>query len=162
MAILPMLAFGIALLLVAVGIIGVFIPFVPGVPLAWLGLLLYAFATHFATISKTVLLIFLLVVALTSIVDFVAPLIGARRYHASRYGIIGSSLGLMVGLFTLGPLGIVIGPLAGAFLGELIAGKPQTDAIKSAWGAFVGFLAGTLIKLVAILVMAGFLIYSLF
>ena len=68
----------------------------------------------------------------------------------------------MVGLFTLGPLGIVIGPLAGAFLGELIAGKPQTDAIKSAWGAFVGFLAGTLIKLVAILVMAGFLIYSLF
>src|SRR3989344_4702185 len=76
MAILPMLAFGIALLLVAVGIIGVFIPFVPGVPLAWLGLLLYAFATHFATISKTVLLIFLLVVALTSIVDFVAPLIG--------------------------------------------------------------------------------------
>lgn len=159
---MAILAFCIAIFLMAIGIVGVFVPFVPGVPLAWLGLLLYAFATHFTAISKTVLLIFLAVVALTSIIDIVAPMIGARRYHASRYGIIGSSLGLMVGLFTSGPLGIIIGPLAGAFLGELMAGKSQYDAAKSAWGAFIGFLAGTLIKLLAILLMGGFLIYSLF
>lgn len=152
----------IALILLASGLLGIFLPFVPGVPLAWLGLFIYSYSHQFEPISLTTILVFLGLTILTMAVDVIAPLIGAKKYHASRYGVLGSSIGLLLGMFVLGPIGIIAGPFLGALVGEFAAGKGSDQAFSSAIGTFLGFLAGSLIKLIVILVMIGFFIVSLF
>lgn len=151
----------LALILMVVGLAGVVLPFVPGVPLAFIGLLIFASATGFKTISLLAVIVFLfLTIALTAL-DFLAPMIGAKKYKASKWGIFGSFLGAVLGIFTLGVWGIIIGPLLGAFLVELIAGRGKNQALKSALGSFVGFLVGTIIRLIVVLAMLGFLLASL-
>ncbi len=162
MAIGEILLIIFSFLLVLGGALGVILPFMPGVPMAWLGMLAFAYATNFAAITWKVLLIFLGFVLLTIVVDIIAPMIGAKKYNASRYGIIGSFLGLILGIMVLGPIGIIVGPFTGTFLGELFDGKESEKALQSAKGTAIGFLAGSAIKLALITVMLGFLIWSLF
>ena len=144
------------------GLLGVVLPLLPGSPLSWLGLFIYAIGTGFERISVTVVVIFFILTVLALVLDLVAPMLGAQKYKASKLGILGAFLGFTVGVFVLGPWGIILGPLIGALLGELIAGKRIEQALRSALGAFLDFLAGTLFKIVLILVMAGFFIASLF
>jgi uncharacterized protein YqgC (DUF456 family) len=145
-----------------IGALGVILPVLPGIPLAWLGLFIYALATGFEEISVTVVVIFFILMVLSLVLDFLAPLLGAKKYRASALGVIGAFIGTIVGIFVLGFWGIILGPLAGAFLGELIAsGKPK-QAFGSAVGAFLGLVAGSLVKLILILIMAGFFIASFF
>lgn len=154
---LIILSFGI----VVSGAVGVIVPFLPGMPIAWLGMLVFGYATGFAAITWKVLLIFLGLTVLTMIFDVLAPLVGAKKYHASRYGIIGSFLGLIFGIMLFGPLGIIVGPFVGAFLGELLKGRAEEEALQSAKGTVIGFLAGSAIKFSLIAVMLGFMIFAL-
>ena len=144
------------------GLVGAFVPVLPGVPLAWAGLLIYAWVTGFERISILVVVIFFIVMVITVALDLLAPMLGAKKYRASKFGIIGAFLGFVVGIIFLGPPGIIIGPLAGAFLGELIAVRKPKQALGSALGTLVGFLVGALFKVIVILVMAGFFIASFF
>lgn len=146
----------------SLGLLGVILPFLPAVPLAWLGILIFAISTNFEKISLVAVLVFLGLMVLTFVLDFVAPMIGAKKYKASKQGILGAFLGSVFGIFFFGFLGIIIGPFVGAALGELVAKRDSEYALKSAFGAFVGFLFGSLIKIILILIMAGFLISSLF
>ncbi len=152
----------LAFLMMSFGIIGIFIPLLPGVPLAWLGLLIYALATDFTTIPILAIFIFLFLTLLTIVIDIAAPIIGAKKYDASKYGLTGAVLGFLIGIMTLGPIGIIAGPLLGAFTGELFAGKNSDRAARSAKGVILGFLAGSLLKLIVILIMTGFLLLSFF
>jgi len=150
----------LSIVLMVVGLAGVVLPFVPGVPLVWLGLFIFASATGFKTISLLVVIIFLILTVALTALDFLAPMWGAKKYRASKWGVIGSFLGAIVGIFTLGVWGIIIGPFLGALVGELIAGRGKKQAFKSALGALVGFLVGTLVRLIVVLIMFGFLIAS--
>lgn len=151
----------LAIILMITGLAGVILPFVPGIPLVWLGLFIFAAGTGFKAISlATVLILLAVTIALTSL-DFLAPLWGAKKYQASKWGIAGTFVSTVVGVFTLGVWGIVLGPFIGAFIGELIAGRGKDQAVKSASGAFVGFILGMLIRLIISLVMFGFLINAL-
>ncbi len=156
------LLFIVSLILMLAGFVGVVLPFLPGVPLAWLGLFIFAAATHFTYLSLTIVLVFLGLAVMTLILDVITPSLGAKKYQASKWGVIGALLGSLLGIAFFGFPGIIIGPLLGALLGELFARKTIEQAAQSAWGAFLGFLAGTLIKAVLILIMVGFLIVSLF
>jgi len=149
-------------LLVLSGALGVIIPLLPGVPMAWVGMLIFGFATDFAFLPLETIVIFLGFTFLTVILDFAAPIIGAKRYKASKYGIVGASLGLMLGFLMLGPIGIIVGPFMGALLGEMLLGKELEEAAVSAKGVIIGFLAGGIIKLSLILVMLGFMIFAIF
>ncbi len=145
-----------------VGFLGVVLPILPGIPLSWLGLLIYAWGTGFERISITLVVVFFILTVLTLVIDFVAPILGAKKYGASKFGIFGAFLGFIVGIFVLGPLGIILGPFIGALLGELIAkGKPK-EAVGSAFGTVLGLVAGILFKIIVILIMAGFFIASWF
>lgn len=147
--------------LMVVGLLGVILPVLPGVPLAWLGLFIYALVTGFEKLSVATTVIFFALMVLTLVLDFAAPLLGVKKSQASKFGIIGAFLGTVAGIFVLGFWGIMLGPLVGAFLGEWIArGKPE-QAFRSTVAAFLGFVAGSLFKLILILVMAGFFIASL-
>src|SRR3989338_586570 len=107
----------LSLLLMGIGLVGVFLPFLPVVLLVCLGMFLYAALTNFTIVSQTAVFFFLGFPALTIVVDIIAPLIGAKKYEASKYGFLGASLGLVFGFFIFGPFGIILGPLLGAVAG---------------------------------------------
>jgi len=147
--------------LIIIGFLGVIVPFLPGAPISWAGLFIYAYYTGFDKISLKTSLIFLGLVLLTTLIDFILPILGAKKYKASRYGIIGIFLGLIIGLF-IGPFGIIVLPFLGAFIGELLAGRKSNKAFKAALGAFLGSLIGALLKMILVLIMLGFFIVALF
>jgi len=152
----------ICAVLMLVGLLGVILPFLPGIPVAWLGLFIYAIGTGWERISVTTIIVFAVLTVLALLLDYIAPLLGAKKYKASKGGIIGASIGLFLGIIIFQLWGVILGPLLGALIGELVAGKPADHAFKSALGTLGGFLFGTLLKVVLIFVMVGFFIVSLF
>lgn len=156
--ILIIIAFG----MVISGALGVILPFLPGVPVSWFGLLLFAYATNFAAMTWKALWIFLGLSVLTFVIDLIAPLIGAKQYKTSQYGMLGAMLGFLFGFLIFGPIGVFIGPAFGAIAGEIIYGKSGDEALLSSRGLLLGFLAGAAIKLSLIFVMLGYMIFSLF
>ena len=150
----------IVILLMIIGLAGVLLPFLPGVPLAWLGFFIYAYSTDFKEISLTTTLVFLGLTILSILLEFALPLLGAKKYHASKHGMAGAAMGLAIGPFLLGPIGIVAGPFVGAVAGEFLNGNKK-HALMAGGGTFVGFLLSLLLKLILTLVMIGFFIFSL-
>ena len=148
--------------LMLVGLIGVFAPILPGIPLAWLGLFIYAIGTGFERISVLTVIVFFILMVIIMVIDFLAPMVGAKKYNASKYGILGAFIGLIVGTVIFGFWGIILGPFIGAFGMELLAKRQPKGAFKSAVGTFVGFIAGALMKVIFILIMSGFFIASWF
>jgi len=136
----------IAFLCMIVGIIGCIVPGLPGTPVAYLGLLV-AQATERVDFSWQMLLIWGIVVIVVTVLDYIVPAWGTKKYGGSRFGVWGSTLGVIVGLF-FGAVGVIIGPLVGAIVGELLSGKAMQEALKAGWGSFVGILFSTVIKLV--------------
>ena len=129
-----------------VGIIGCIIPGLPGVPIAYAGLWI-AQATDRVDFGWKMLLIWGIVTIVVSVLDYVVPAWGTKKFGGTKYGVWGSTIGVFVGLF-FGAIGVIAGPLIGAILGELIGGKEVKEALKAGWGSFVGLLCGTILKLV--------------
>jgi len=137
----------IGLLLCLLGIIGSFLPVLPGPPVSWVGLLLLHLTT--AVTENWWLLgitggIALLVFAL----DYIIPAMGTKKFGGTRAGMIGTTIGLIVGILAPIPFGIIIGPFVGAFLGELSNKADNKTALKAAFGSFLGFLTGAFMKFV--------------
>jgi uncharacterized protein YqgC (DUF456 family) len=149
-------------LLMLVGLIGIFAPVLPGIPIAWLGLFIYAIGTGFERISVVTIIVFAALTALILILDALAPMLGARKFQASKFGVLGAFIGLIIGVIFLGFWGIILGPFLGAFLFEFLAKRKAKGALKAAFGTFVGYLAGALVKVIFICIMTGFFIASLF
>ncbi len=143
-------------LLTVFGLLGCFLPIIPGPPLSFAGLLLLQLKAE-PPFTTNYMLIWAGITILVTVLDYVIPVIGAKKFGASKAGIWGSVLGLIVGVF-FGPLGIIIGPFVGALVGELIIGKKSGKAFKAAFGTFLGFVFGTLIKLIA----SGYMAYEFF
>lgn len=138
----------IGFILCLIGIIGSFLPIIPGPFTSWAGLLLLSF-TSVIPQNWTFLGVTLGVSLLVWVLDYIVPAWGAKRFGGTKYGMIGSSVGLIVGLVFLGPWGVIIGPFAGAYVGELTKdAKDSSRALKAAFGSFLGFLAGTFVKLI--------------
>ncbi|MBA4057272.1 MAG: DUF456 domain-containing protein [Marivirga sp.] len=146
----------IGIILLLAGIAGCILPLLPGPPLCFLALLIQQlndkppFTTDF-------LLIWAGITIVVTILDYVIPLYGTRKFGGSKYGIWGCTIGLIAG-FWLGPFGIIIGPFVGAFVGEIIANNDSATALKSAFGSFIGFLFGTLLKLVVCVTMCWYFV----
>ncbi|MFW5759722.1 MAG: DUF456 domain-containing protein [Cyclobacteriaceae bacterium] len=133
-------------ILMLLGILGSFLPILPGPPLSYLGLLALQLLPQ-PPFSTRFLLIYLGLTVLVTVIDYLVPIYGSKRLGASKYGIWGSTIGLVAGLIFFPPLGIILGPFLGAVAGELIHGKSSNEALRSGLGAFLGFVGGTLLKL---------------
>ena len=141
------------------GLAGCVIPVVPGPPLSYVALLLLQ-ATRFADFSVKFLLIAAVVTVVVTVIDYTLPAWGTRKWGGSRAGTIGALAGVLAGLFFL-PVGIIVGPFAGAVVGELIAGRDKDAALRSGFGSFVGFLTGVAMKTTVCIVFTFYYIKEL-
>ncbi|WP_430614259.1 DUF456 domain-containing protein [Flavobacterium sp. JP2137] len=138
----------LSLILIVAGLVGTILPILPGAPLIWFGLLML-YLTPGIAINYWVLGISLVVTTVLVVLDYVIPAQGTKRFGGSKYGIWGTNIGLVVGIFVPIPLGFLIGPFVGALVGELLYDSHHVKrAFKAATGSFVGFLASTFIQFV--------------
>jgi len=142
-----------------VAIIGCLVPVLPGPPLSFLGLILLHL-TRFGQFTTTVLITLGAITVAVTVMDYIVPVWGTKKFGGSKYGTRGATVGLIVGLF-LGPLGIIIGPLIGAFVGEIIFKDDISYAFKAGFGSLLGFLTGIGLKLAASFVMTFYFVKEL-
>ncbi len=137
-----------------IGILGSFLPVLPGPPISWVGILLI-YLTEAVPINYWILVIGFVFATMTVVLDYIIPAKGTRQFGGSSYGIWGTNIGLIVGFIIPIPFGFIIGPFVGAFVGEMIYNsKDKNRALKAATGSFLGFLASTFMKFI---VCVGFL-----
>jgi uncharacterized protein YqgC (DUF456 family) len=133
-------------LMVLLGILGSFLPVLPGPLTGWLGLLMLHF-TSVIPINYTFLGITFGIAILIWMLDYIIPAIGTKRFGGSAYGVYGTTIGLLIGLFSPIPFGVLIGAFLGAFIGELLFDSKDTNrALKASFGSFIGLLASATIK----------------
>ena len=136
------------------GLAGAVLP-LPGPPLSFAGLILLHLSKY-ADFSQTVLISLGFVTVVMAILDYYIPVWGTKKFGGTRYGAIGATLGLLVGFLVIPAIGIFIGTFLGALIGELVGGANTRNALKSAFGSFVGFITGIVMKVLLCLVMIGF------
>lgn len=137
----------IGFLLILTGIIGSFLPIIPGPITGWFGLLVL-YQTSFLNLDYSFLLVTLFIAVSIFILDYFIPAIGAKKFGGTKTGVIGSTLGTVIGIILFGPMGIIFGAFLGAFIGELSTNKSNTRiALKAAIGTLVGYIGGILLKL---------------
>ena len=128
------------------GIVGSVLPALPGLPLSYGGILLLHFTEKIQFTTQFLVFWALLVIAVSRL-DYYIPIWGTKKFGGSKRGVWGCAIGMVVGIF-LGPWGIIVGPFAGAVIGELTGGKRSTAALKAGFGSFLGFIAGVAAKLI--------------
>jgi len=136
------------------GIIGSFLPVLPGPLTSWFGLLILHL-TDAVPMNWTFLIITLFFALVIWLIDYIIPAIGTKKFGGSKAGMIGTTLGLIIGLIFLGPFGIIVGPFAGAYIGELLNKSDSKTALKAAFGSFLGFLTSTFIKFIVAIIYLG-------
>jgi len=147
----------LGIFLMIIGIIGCLVPVLPGPPISFLGLILLHVTNRFGQFSTTTLIVLAAMTFVVTILDYVVPIWGPKKFGGSKSGTRGATVGLIIGLF-LGPAGIVIGPLIGAIVGELIFKDDMRYALKAGFGSLLGFLTGIGLKLAASLIMTFYFV----
>lgn len=156
---------------VTAGVIGSIIPVLPGPPLSYAGLL-FLHWTRFGRFSVSMLIIWGIIVVTVTVLDSVVPVWGTRRFGGTRAGVLGSAIGLVIGVVLLPMMGILLGPFGlfgilggpfiGALIGEMYAGRGSKNATRAAIGSFIGFMAGTFMKVAVSLVLAVYFFMTIF
>ena len=147
---------------VLLGFVGSFLPVLPGPPLTFMGLLLIALVRHFASPLTGTLVIFMgMSTIAVLILDQVIPLLGARRYGASTWGIWGSIAGMVVGCF-VSPFAVLSGAFFGAVVAEWLVHRQKARALRAGWGVFIGSLLGAVLKLGLCGLMTFYVLRALF
>lgn len=157
---MDLLLYVLGALALLLGLAGVVLPVLPGSLLLFGGALLVAWAGGFTLVGWPTLTVVGLLAAVIWAVDWVAAALGAKATGASRWAVVGASLGLVVGLF-LGPVGIILGPAVGAVALELWQDPDFEKALKAGLGTFVGFLLGSVVKVTLAFVLVGALVVGL-
>jgi uncharacterized protein YqgC (DUF456 family) len=153
----------LTILLMLFGLAGTILPFLPGIPLIYLGYIVFGLASHWDYYGLPAMVFWGIITLITVFLDYYASALGAKKLGASNYGIWGSILGGILGIIFLGFPGLIIGPFLGAVVAELLIGKTKKEAWKSGWGTFMGFLAGSLFKVVlGVVMISSFLWLVLF
>ena len=148
-------------LLIILGIAGSVLPILPGPSLGLLGLLLLALVNHFSPpLTPTLIAIMAILTFVVTGLDYITPLIGAKRYGASKWGVWGSVAGMAIGIF-ISPLGMIVGAFIGAVVAEWLVQKERGKALKAGWGVFIGTLFGAVLKLAVSGLMAYYYVRGL-
>lgn len=146
-------------LAILIGFVGCVVPMIPGPIVGFVGLLCLLVTKE--NCPSTLMLVAMgALVAVVTVADYVVPAMGAKRFDCTRWGTTGCFIGTIVGMFFF-PVGLVAGPFLGAFLGELIAGRSVSAAIRGGIGALLGFLSSVFIKVLACVGLAVCFVFCL-
>lgn len=137
----------IGLILAIAGMVGCILPVLPGPILSFCALILISWTKNWQIFSQTFLIVMGAITALLVLLDYVAPALGAKKYGASRRGLWGSAIGMIIGIFFIPPWGMIVGAFIGALVGELAAGKSGSKALRAGWGILIGNVLGVGLKL---------------
>lgn len=148
-------------ILIISGLLGCFLPILPGPPLSYFALILLQFTSKKPFTTNELAVLAMATIIVTAL-DYFVPIWGTKKFGGSKYGVWGSTIGLIAGMFLFPPFGIIIGPFIGALIGELVAGKNSQFAFKSAFGSFIGFIIGTFLKLITSFVITWYFFKALF
>jgi len=146
--------------LILIGLIGVVLPALPGLPLMFAGMLVAAWADHFQRVPIWVIVILGLMSLAALLIDFLATSLGAKRYGAGKLAIVGAMLGTLAGLF-FGIPGLLVGPFVGAMIGELMHGKQLAQASKVGMATWLGLIFGTGLKVAVAIAMLAIFVLAL-
>jgi uncharacterized protein len=135
-------------LLLIAGLLGSFLPVLPGPPISFVGLLLLHYLGGHS-MSDKLLIFYGVACVVLLLLDYLLPIWTTKKFGGTKAGQWGATIGVLLGLFA-GPWGIILGPFIGAYLGELLAGRKNQEAWRSAQGAFLGFLLGTGFKIMLV------------
>lgn len=148
------------IILLIAGILGCIIPFLPGPPLVYASLILLQISSH-KPFTEEFLIIWALVTTAVLLADYYIPIWGTKKFGGTKGGVWGATIGLIIGMFFFPPFGLIVGPFIGAFAGEMINNQDTTKAMRSAIGSFIGFVAGTVMKLGISIVMGYYFFTAL-
>jgi hypothetical protein len=161
----------IGIILLLVGLIGAIVPGIPGPTISYIALILLQFSPNYGFTTNFLIVMGVIMVAVTAL-DYIVPIYGTKKFGGSKRGVWGSTIGLIIGIFllpafgiVLGPFGIfgiILGPFLGAYIAESTGGKNSDESLRSAFGSFIGFLAGTFMKLVYSVVTGVYFFIELF
>ena len=134
-------------ILMLLGLAGSILPILPGPPLSFIGLFLLALLKHFSPpLTPTLVIILAIVTMIVIVMDYIIPLMGAKRYGASKWGVWGSVLGMAIGIFW-SPFAMLLGAFIGAVVVEWLVGKTKGEALRAGWGVVMGTLFATILRL---------------
>ncbi|TFE24259.1 DUF456 domain-containing protein [Cohnella luojiensis] len=134
--------------LFAAGMAGAIFPILPGALAIYAAFFVYGWFFTFEPFGfwfwsfQTVIVVALIAA------DYLVNAWGVKKYGGSRASVIGSTIGILIGPFAIPAFGLIIGPLAGAILGELIHGSDMNRAVKVGWGALVGLFSSMVVKII--------------
>ena len=134
----------VGIILCFVGIIGSFIPLIPG-PITSFSGLLFLHLTTFVPFDFYFIIGCFTIAISVFILDLIIPVIGLKKLGGTKKGLIGATIGLLLGFF-IGPIGLISGPFIGALSGELLNNNGIKKSIKASLGTLIGFLAGVAMK----------------
>ena len=143
----------LVIVLFIIAFAGIILPFLPGLPLAWLGIILYAIFSPTHSISLNVIVATGLIVLVSLIFDLISNIVGAKMLGSSIYGIIGAIIGTIIGFFISAFLGIIIGAFLGAFLGEYIKTTDYKKSLKASVGTLIGFAMSSILNIALLALM---------
>ena len=146
----------VGIILLLAGIVGCVLPFLPGPPLCFLALLVQQFNSE-PPFTSRFMWIWAGVTILVVVLEYLIPAYGTKRYGGTRYGVWGCTIGLIAGTLVWPP-GNYHWTICGSLRGEILANQDSQTAFRSALGSFVGFLMGTLLKLIVCFVMGWYLL----
>ena len=155
----------VSILLVLIGLVGAIVPGIAGPPFSFLGVLALSFVEG-VNHSTEFLVVMGILGAVIFLLDYLVPIWGTKTLGGTKAGTRGSTIGLILGLlitivFPIGFIAVLLGPFVGAYIGEKNAGSDDRLAWRSAFGSFLGFLAGTFIKVIYAIVCIFFVIKDL-
>ena len=151
----------LAVALIIIGLVGVVVPALPGTVLVFAGLLIAAWVDDFRRVSVATIVIVGVIGAASYGVDFVAAALGAKKLGASPRAMVGAGLGTVAGLF-FGLPGLILGPFAGAVIGELTTHRDLKRAGRAGLAAWIGFAIGTAVKVGIVFLMVGIFLAAFF
>ncbi|HBQ86419.1 MAG TPA: DUF456 domain-containing protein, partial [Syntrophomonas sp.] len=138
----------VVILLLLAGMAGTVVPFIPGIPLMFIGIAAYGWYDNFQTIDAQYLIVLACLTLLSVFMDYLSPMLGAKYFGSTKQGTWGALLGTVIGLFLFPPIGIIAGPFVGAIIGESMAGKDSRAALKVALGTVAGLFTGMLFNVI--------------
>ena len=146
--------------LILVGLAGTVLPVLPGTVLVWGGIVLGAWIDDFTRVGMSTVVVISVLAVLAWGLDYVAGLMGAQKAGASKLALLGGAAGTVLGLF-MGLVGVIFMPLVGAAVGEYLARKDQTRAVKVGVATWVGIMLGLIAKVALAFIMVGIFVAAL-